>query len=173
VQEYLGVPESWPVVEKIAHGIVLFPNAQDIRRAKKSDPRCCALHNAACRMMDIPNCAIGAHYAYIVQRDPKGRPFIARMQATRATQAAIRQFDLTGDMPAGGFAFVPIPPSDHLEHKRQYSRAYAANKPPRSRENAAAASRKYRAAKKANPSRAGRRIGTRAIPRTFTENEVN
>jgi len=103
VQEYLGVPESWPVVEKIKHEIVLMPNKQDVRRARRQDPRACALHNAACRVFDIPNCAIGGRWAYIPQRNTKGKFYIARMQATGETQRALRHFDRTGKMPEAGF----------------------------------------------------------------------
>lgn len=78
VQEYLGVPATWPVVEKIKHEIVLMPNAKDVRSAKRHDPMGCALHNAACRTYDVPNAAIGGRWAYIPQRDGKGKPYIAR-----------------------------------------------------------------------------------------------
>lgn len=108
VQEYLGVPKTWPVKENIKHRIVLAPSKTDIRKAKRLDPQACALHNAACRMYGIPNCAIGSNYAYIPQRDERGKYYIARVQATSETKRAIKKFDKTGEMPEGGFIFAPV-----------------------------------------------------------------
>ena len=121
VQEYLGVPASWPVREKIKHEIILFPSKQDIKTAKRRDPMGCALHNAACRMFDIPNAMIGDRFCYIPQRDEKGKPYIARVQATGSTQRAIRHFDKTGEMPEGGFRFIGIGKSRRLASKRKYN----------------------------------------------------
>src|SRR5271154_5527794 len=107
VQEYLGLPEKWPIVENIKYSIMLMPNKADIKHGKKGDPRACALHNAACRIFNIPNCAIGNAHAYIPQRDSRGRFFIARMKTPAKTREAVRIFDKTGKMPEGGFLFVP------------------------------------------------------------------
>ena len=123
IQEYLGVPGEWEVREKLRHEIVLHPNRDDIRKAKVRDPLACALHNAACRMYDIPNCAIGGRWAYIPQRDVKGRYYIARMQAPLETQAAIKKFDRTGEMPEGGFRFTPIAKTHRYAVKNAYQRA--------------------------------------------------
>lgn len=123
IQQYLGVPPEWPVKEKIKHEIVLMPNKQDIKTADRQNPLGCALHNAACRVYGIPNAAIGGRWAYIPQRDSKGNYYIARMQATPATQAALREFDNTGTMPESGFRFVPITPSHRYKAKAAYGRA--------------------------------------------------
>lgn len=120
VHEYLNLPADWPVKENIKHEIVLFPNTQDIRKATKRDPQACALRNAACRMFGIPNCAIGGSYAYIPQRDPKGKFYIARMAAPAETKRAIKAFDKTGKMPEGGFHFVPVGKSMSLKNKAKY-----------------------------------------------------
>lgn len=125
IQEYLGLPESWPVKEKIKHEIILMPNAQDIKNAKKSDPQACALHNTACRVFNIPNAAIGGRWAYIPQRDSKGRYYIARMQADPETQRALIKFDKDGSMPEFGFRFVPISPSHYYENKKVYMRKWS------------------------------------------------
>lgn len=160
INDYLGLPESWPIVEKITHAIVLMPTAGDIRRAKRQDPRACALHNACCRSLDVPNCAIGADYCYIPQKDSKGRPYIARMQASVATKAAILHFDKTGEMPEGGFVFTPVPQSRRLESLRKYERSYGGRR--RAETPAEAKARKAKA----------RRQPQRKIPRCFTEEEA-
>jgi len=153
VQEYLGVPESWPVKEKIKQTIVLMPNKQDIKTAKRQDPRACALHNAACRMFDIPNCAIGGRWAYIPQRDKTGKYYIARMQAAAETRKAIHKFDKTGEMPEGGFRFVPIALSHTYKRKNAYNKKWHAGE-------VGGTGKKRKIAK--------RRIAPlRAIPRTF------
>lgn len=121
IQEYLGVPKSWKMVEKVRHEIVLMPNKEDIKTAKRHDPLGCALHNAACRVFGIPNCAIGGRWAYIPQRDHKGKPYIAKMQATSETQRAIEAFDKTGTMPPFGFRFIPIAPSHFTKQKAVYN----------------------------------------------------
>ncbi len=126
IQKYLGVPETWPVVEKIKHEIILMPSKEDIKTAKRKDPQACALHNAACRMFGIPNAAIGAKSAYIPQRDAKGKYYIARVRPTGATARAIRNFDKTGKMPVGGFHFVAMPPSSHFKRKRAYMKRWDA-----------------------------------------------
>jgi len=151
VQKYLGVPESWQVKENIKHEIVLMPNKRDIRTAKPRDPCACALHNAACRMFDIPNCAIGAGFAYIPQRDARGKFYIARMRPTTETQRAIKRFDKTGEMPEGGFRFVPVSTGITLKKLRTYQRLRAklGNTSPK------------RAVKR-------RRTPSRAIPRAFS-----
>lgn len=124
VQEYLGVPKSWKIKEDIKHSIVLMPSKRDIQKAKKLDPRACALHNAACRMFDIPNCAIGGRFAYIPQRDEKGNYYIARVEAPDTTRAAIHAFDKTGKIPLGGFVFYPICQSQRYKAKSSYNAAW-------------------------------------------------
>jgi hypothetical protein len=57
--------------------------------------------------------------------------YIARMQATRPTQRAIRHFDLTGEVPIAGFHFIPLPKSDLLKQKRTYMKRYEEEKIPR------------------------------------------
>src|SRR5215475_4851457 len=126
VQEYLGVPAEWPVREKIRHEILLMPDNVDIKTAKKKDPQACALHNCACRIFSIPNCAIGGRWAYIPQRDSKGKYYIARMQAPIDTQKAIKHFDKTGEMPRFGFRFVPIAPSHTYKRKNTYNKGWSA-----------------------------------------------
>ena len=124
IHEYLGVPKTWPVKENIKHEIVLMPNAKDIKTAKKKEPRACALHNAACRTFEIPNCAIGGRIAYIPQRDAKGKMYIARVQANAETQRAIKRFDRTGKMPTGGFTFIPLADGLTFKSKRTYMRKW-------------------------------------------------
>lgn len=155
IQDYLGVPEHWPVVEKIGYSIVLMPNAADIKTAVRQDPRACALHNAACRQMNIPSCAIGARYAYIPQRDAKGRPFIARMQTTQATHDAILKFDRTGKMPEGGFIFQPVAPAKRLAYVRKYEEKWSPRRTPQP--NTGRVSK--------------RRAPLRAIPHAFSEKD--
>lgn len=154
IHEYLNVPKSWPVRENVKHEIVLMPNKQDIRRAKQKDPRACALHNAACRMFDIPNCAIGGHSAYIPQRDKNGKYYIARMYAPQETRLAIQKFDKTGVMPEGGFRFAPVPDSLKLEVKRKYQkkryRAIASGEKPAAKRGPA---RKHRRPLRAIPTK--------------------
>src|SRR6267378_5215365 len=127
IQKYLKVPASWPVKEAIKHEIVLMPNARDIKTADKKDPTGCALHNAACRVYNIPNCAIGGRWAYIPQRDSKGKYYIARVQATAQTQKAIKKFDRTGTMPEGGFRFTPLAPSHRYKYKNEYNKTWRAS----------------------------------------------
>jgi len=122
IHKYLGVPHSWPVRENVKHEIVLVPTKEDIRGAKRRDPRACALHNAACRMYDIPNCLIGGRTAYIPQKDERGRMYIAKMHASTKTRKAIQKFDLTGEMPLGGFHFVPLPKSNKQEAMKVYEK---------------------------------------------------
>lgn len=124
IQEYLGVPASWKVKENIKHAIVLMPSKMDIRRGKKMDPQACALHNAACRTYDLPNCAIGGQTALIPQKDEKGKWYIARVKATAATQRAIRHFDETGKIPEGGFVFAALPKAHRLKPMRKYAADY-------------------------------------------------
>jgi hypothetical protein len=149
-----SVPADWPVKENLKHEIVLMPNARDIKTAKKQDPRACALHNAACRMFDIPNCAIGGRWAYIPQRDKTGKHYIARMQAPIETRKAIQHFDKTGEMPEGGFRFVPIAPSHRYKAKNSY------NKSVRTGDHIPTSGKKRKISKKRLPP-------MRAIPRTF------
>jgi hypothetical protein len=125
VHDYLNLPTEWPIKENLKHEIVLFPNTRDIKKATKGDPRACALRNAACRMFGIPNCAIGGRYAYIPQRDSKGKFYIARMGAPTETIKAIREFDKTGTMPEGGFHFVPLTSHQWLENKKKYFKKWA------------------------------------------------
>lgn len=124
IHEYLGVPASWPIRENIKHEIVLVPTRTDVRTAKQKDPRGCALHNAACRMYDVPNCCIGSRYSYIPQRDPKGRMYIARVQATYDTRRAIREFDKTGKMPEAGFRFIAVNFDNTLKRNREKMREW-------------------------------------------------
>lgn len=123
IHEYLGLPEKWPIIENIKYSITLMPNKDDIKSANRLDPKACALHNAACRTFNIPNCAIGARHAYIPQRDGKGRYYIARLMAPAQTRDAIKKFDKTGEMPEGGFVFHPCPKSQTLKSMRIHSRA--------------------------------------------------
>ena len=153
VQKYLGVPATWPVKENIKHEIVLMPNKRDIRTAKPRDPCACALHNAACRIFDIPNCAIGAGSAYIPQRDARGKFYIARVRPTAETQRAIKRFDKTGEMPEGGFRFVPVSDGITLKKLRTYSKKWARGK--------VGNSSLKRAVKRR------RAVPSRAIPRAF------
>lgn len=125
VQEYLGVPPTWPVKENVKHEIVLMPNKTDIRRGKPGNPKACALHNAACRVFNVPNAAIGGKIAYIPQRDTTGKPYIARVRATPDTQKAIRTFDKTGKLPESGFRFSPVPKHESAVVKRVYMRNYS------------------------------------------------
>ncbi len=124
IHEYLNVPSKWPIVENVTHEIVLMPNAKDIRTGKRGDPLACALHNAGCRQFDIPNCAIGGRWAWIPQRDAKGKYYIARMQATAETQRSIHRFDATGKLPKGGFRFIPVAKSANLKRKAKYMQRY-------------------------------------------------
>lgn len=124
IQEYLDVPSHWPVKENIKHEIVLMPNKHDIKTANKGDPLSCALHNTACRVFGVPNCAIGGRWAYIPQRDHKGKHYIARMAANRETQKALALFDKTGEMPEGGFIFRPISESQKYAKKRAYMKKW-------------------------------------------------
>lgn len=140
IQEYLGVPKSWHVRENVKHKIVLMPNEQDLKKADPKNPMGCALHNAACRIFGIPNAAIGGRWAYIPQRDQKGRYYIARMQATVKTQIAIQLFDKNGKMPKYGFEFRPIAQSHTFAYKRRYQKAWQKglvghNRKPRSKAN--------------------------------------
>lgn len=124
IQQYLGLPEAWKIKENIKHEIILMPSRQDVERARKRDPKGCALRNAACRIFGVPNCAIGGRWAYIPQRDSKGKYFIARMQASAPTQRAIKEFDTKGTMPAGGFRFIPVTKNQSSEVKKVYMRKY-------------------------------------------------
>lgn len=124
IQQYLGVPKNWPINEDVKHAIILMPTKEDIKKGDPKDPMGCALHNAACRMFNIPNCAIGGRRAYIPQKDEKGNWYIARMRALPRTQAAIKKFDRTGVMPEGGFKFQPLAPSDKFKYKRKYMRLW-------------------------------------------------
>jgi hypothetical protein len=124
VHEYLGVPKSWPIRENIKHSIILMPTKRDIQKAKKMDPRACALHNAACRMFDIPNCAIGGRTAYIPQRNEKGNYYIARVEAPISTRKAIHKFDQTGEIPLGGFIVHPTCKTICYRAKRAYNKKW-------------------------------------------------
>lgn len=125
IHQYLELPTSWKIKENIKHSIVLMPNAADIKNADRRDPKGCALHNAACRVYNVPNCAIGGRWAYIPQRNSRGKHYIARMQATAETQKAIRAFDKTGKMPEAGFTFIPLAFSHRYKQKRKYMKAYS------------------------------------------------
>jgi hypothetical protein len=164
INTYLGVPEDWPVIDRLKHAVILMPSAADIRRAKRQDPRACALHNCAVRTLGVPNCAIGAMYAYIPMRDARGRPYIARLRATSLTRRAIEHFDKTGEMPAGGFIFTPVAKTKSLEHIRKYDRGYVVNLSPRDAD-------RRRAANKAAKAKHYRKKPERSIPRVFTEEE--
>lgn len=124
IHKYLGLPENWPVRDNLQHTIVLMPTKEDIKKANKSDPQSCALHNAACRMFNVSNCAIGGRIAYIPQKDEKGNSYIGRFSAPQKTQAAIKKFDRRGIMPEGGFVFRPVAPSNRLGAKRKYYRLW-------------------------------------------------
>jgi hypothetical protein len=124
IHKYLGLPDNWPIKDNLKHSIVLMPNAKDIRTAKKSDPAACALHNAACRQLEISNCAIGGRIAYIPQKDEKGNWYIGRFAAPPKTMAAIKRFDRRGEIPEGGFRFKPVSESNRLDHKRRYNRLW-------------------------------------------------
>ena len=126
IHEYLGLPKSWPIKENIKHEIVLMPIEADFRGAKAGEPMACALHNAACRVFHIPNCAIGGRNAYIPQRDAKGKHYIARVRATVATQKAIAKFDKTGKIPEAGFRFIPLGKNETFKAKRNYMKKYYA-----------------------------------------------
>jgi hypothetical protein len=75
-------------------------------------------------MFDIPNCAIGGRFAYIPQRDARGRFYIARMEAPVETQRATKLFDKTKEMPEGGFRFVPVSPSQRVAAKKVYKKKW-------------------------------------------------
>jgi hypothetical protein len=126
IQQYLKLPSTWKIEENVKHAIM--PNAADIKNAEKSNPQGCALRNTACRVFDIPNAAIGGRCAYIPQRDSKGKYYIARMRATALTMRAIEAFDKTGEMPKGGFTFVPLTKSDRFMNKRTYMKKWTAGK---------------------------------------------
>lgn len=124
IQQYLGLPESWKIKENIKHEIILMPSQKDVKNAKQRDPKGCALRNTACRVFGVPNAAIGGRWAYIPQRDGKGNYYIARMQATKLTQDALKEFDTKGVMPAAGFRFIPVRKSQFSEVKKAYMRKY-------------------------------------------------
>lgn len=126
VQEYLGVPSSWKVKEKLKHEVVLLPNKRDLKGAKQKEPKACALRNAACRMFGVPNAAIGASKAYIPMRDTNGKHYIARMSAPKETREAIQKFDRTGEMPEGGFRFVPVATSQTCQRQRTNFKKWSA-----------------------------------------------
>lgn len=128
INKYLSLPDNWPVKDDLKQTIVLMPTAHDIKTAKTSDPTHCALHNAACRMFAVPNCAIGGRIAYIPQKDEKGNYYIGRFAAPNKTMAAIKKFDRRGVMPEGGFIFRPVSPSNRLGAKRKYYRLWAAGR---------------------------------------------
>jgi hypothetical protein len=163
IHDYLNLPVDWPVKENIKHEIVLFPNTRDIKKAKKSDPQACALHNAACRMFDIPNCAIGGNYAYIPQRDAKGKYYIARVASTAETRKAIKVFDKTGKMPEGGFHFVPLTASTKLDEKKKYFKKWAKGEVGVKNNPAAKAS----GGKKKKMTKQRRIVPLRSMPRSF------
>lgn len=126
IQEYLGLPKATKIREKIKHEILLMPTPEDIKGGKISDPKGCALHNAACRMYDIPNCAIGPRISFIPQRDHKGELYIARVAASGATRRAIIKFDRSGKMPLGGFRFLPLAKADTYAGKEMQNAKYLA-----------------------------------------------
>jgi len=124
IQQYLGLDKNIPIRENIDHEIVIMPLPQDIKRGKASDPRGCALHNAACRVYGDEHCAIGPIYSFIPQRDGNGRLYIARVAADRRTRKAIIKFDKTGVMPVAGFRFTPVPKGHTYDEKRKANRRY-------------------------------------------------
>lgn len=126
IQEFLGVPPTWPIKENVKHKIVVMPNKADVNNADKKDLCGCALAKAVCRIYNVPAAAIGGRIAYIPQRDENGKPYIARVRASRVTQAAIRQFDKSGTMPKAGFVFLPLSPCDLVKRKRDYMRRWEA-----------------------------------------------
>lgn len=129
IQDYLGVPKDWKVKENVKHEILLMPTAQDIKQGKISDPKGCALYNTACRMFDVPTCAIGPRFSFIPQRDNKGRMYIARVAATNATRKAIIQFDKTGTMPIAGFRFIPLTKGNTYAGKKASNDKYLSEHP--------------------------------------------
>lgn len=128
IQKYLDLPADWKIKENIKHAIVLMPSTSDIEGADRKNPQGCALRNAACRVFDVPNAAIGGRCAYIPQRDSRGKHYIARVRATMPTMKAIEEFDKTGKMPKAGFTFVPLTKCDQYKNKRAYMKAYYAGK---------------------------------------------
>lgn len=128
IHGYLGLPANWKVRDNLKQTIILMPTKEDIKSADKADPMACALHNAACRMFHVPNCAIGGRIAYIPQKDEKGQWYIGRFAAPPKTIAAIKKFDRRGVMPEGGFLFRPVSESNRLGAKRKYNRLWYAGK---------------------------------------------
>ena len=119
IHAYLGVPEYWQIVEVLDHTIVIHPNGADIKSGERHEPNACALAHAACRLFDVPAAVIGLKFAYIPQRDEQGRPYIARVMASKATQEAIKSFDKRGSLPKAGFVFRSVPPSERLVYSRR------------------------------------------------------
>lgn len=128
IQSYLGLPDTWKIKENMRHEILLIPSKADVANARQKDPKGCALRNAACRIFGVPNAAIGGRWAYIPQRDDKGRMYIARMQASGPTQRAIKQFDEKGVLPIAGFHFIPVTKNQSSHEHKLYMRKYHAGK---------------------------------------------
>ena len=78
------------------------------------------------------------------------------MQAPEETRKAIQKFDKTGEMPEGGFRFVPIALSHRYKNKNNY------NKSVRTGEHVPNAGKKRKVTKKRLPP-------MRAIPKRFQE----
>jgi hypothetical protein len=153
IQQYLGVPSDWKVKEKLRYEIILIPNKEDVRTAKRHDPLGCALRNTACRVFNVQSAAIGGGWAYIPQRDEKGKFYIARMRATAATQRAIKQFDEHGTIPEAGFRFIPVSASSTRKNKNSYMKKWSKGRVGRSGGGKRPLEAKY-----------GIRIRTRTIP---------
>lgn len=89
----------------------------------KRNPNACALSQGWMRTADVPVAQVGIDKAYLPIRE-NGKIVVLRCKVPQATREAINRFDKTGRIPAEGFWFVGIPPSERMDSQRSQQKQF-------------------------------------------------
>lgn len=107
---------TFPIAEPDV-GMLIVITERGVSNGVSKDPWNCAIANSARETAGAIAAMIGATVAYIVLRI-NGETIACRFSVPSKTRAAIEHFDRTGEMPAEGFRFLPIAPSNRSDSKR-------------------------------------------------------
>lgn len=118
IQDYCGVPPSWPVIE-MKQPLLITVNKGDLKGAKQGDCRACVFAKAASRFGAGGHAAFFSEIGYLPLWDKKGRGYLGKFSLPKAMRSAIKTFDETGEFPTErGFELAPLYQSKQAHVRR-------------------------------------------------------